>query len=295
MSKHEELNNLLPLYVSGRLDEARCRSIDAHLQTCAECRADLVLWKATAGEISRQDEQITPRPETYTRVVAQIHTGQRSHRLIRRAAEVLRSQVPLVRREIWTATACILLIGAVAAILVEHASIISFLAPMIAAASVAVLFGSEQDPSAELALSTPTSPRQILLARLVLVFSYDFLLALGISLVMVPLIPSLVLLPFVLSWLAPMAFLSALALFLSLIISAENAIAISYLVWLVQFASGGLAAAGMAQTGSSLLAFLNSYALFWKEPGFLLIGAALIGAAAIWLAGRQEFRSAPSF
>lgn len=291
MSEHEEINRLLPLYVSGSLDENHHRDVADHLQTCAECRADLELWTAAAGEIVRFDEMLTPPSTTFRKAVDQIHAVSQKKNIFNNALEILRSQTPFVRREIWTVTACILLIGAVAAILVERASLISALAPLIAAASVVVLFGPENDPSIELTLSTPTSPRQILLARLALVFGYDVVLSLGVSLVMVPLIHGLVLLPFVLSWLAPMAFLSAFALLLSLIISAENAITIAYLLWLVQFTDRGLTFIGMVQSGSFLRNFFDNYAQLWRDPQILLIGAVLLGAAAVWLVGRQEFRS----
>ena len=44
---------------------------------------------------------------------------------------------------------------------------------MIAAACVSFIYGPENDLAYELALSTPTSPRTILLARLALVFGYN--------------------------------------------------------------------------------------------------------------------------
>jgi hypothetical protein len=294
MSEHEELNNLLPLYVSGRLDEARRQSIEAHLPGCAECREDLEFWKATAGEIIREDAQVNLPPDTYEKIAGQIRSRQMKPNLPRRALEILLSQVPLIRREIWGATTAVMIVGAFAAIGIKQAVIVTFLAPLMAAASIAILCGPESDPSIELALSTPTSPRQILLARLVLVFSYDFVLSLAVSLVLVPFLHDLILLPFVMSWLAPMAFLSAFALMLSFIISAENAITIAYLAWLAQFLANGALVSWLTQSGNSLRDAVRIYIEFWKEPAYLLTAAVLMAAISIWLAGRREFHGIQS-
>ena len=74
---------------------------------------------------------------------------------------LLRSQIPLVRREIWPASAAIMIIGYIAAILIGKEVIIQVLAPLVAAASIAMVFGPSNDPACELMGSLPTSPRQI--------------------------------------------------------------------------------------------------------------------------------------
>ena len=133
-------------------------------------------------------------------------------------------------------------LGFIAALIAEQAGFVYALAPLIAAACVSLIYGPENDPAYELTLSTPTSPRQILLARLVLVFGYNLALVIVAMLALLPALPDQqpVLGTLALTWLAPMTFLSAAALALSLWIGATNAISITYVAWLAQFLAGPL-------------------------------------------------------
>lgn len=52
-----EMRDQLPLYVSGRLDEAREAFVEAHLRECADCSAEVELLRATvrAFEVTAPD------------------------------------------------------------------------------------------------------------------------------------------------------------------------------------------------------------------------------------------------
>jgi len=41
MDCSEPIRELIPWYVTGRLDPADIRAVDEHLETCADCRAEL--------------------------------------------------------------------------------------------------------------------------------------------------------------------------------------------------------------------------------------------------------------
>jgi hypothetical protein len=88
------------------------------------------------------------------------------------------------------------------------------MAPVAAAAGIALLYGPAADPALEIELTLPISPRQILVARLVLVFGFDFVIGLAGSAAVSILRPQVSFWPLVSAWLAPMTFLASLAFLL---------------------------------------------------------------------------------
>jgi hypothetical protein len=135
---------------------------------------------------------------------------------------IMRSQLRVVRREIWAASALVMLLGTLVTLSTYTADSkastpIAILAPLVAALGVALLYDSDVERILELEDSTPASARMLLLARLTLVFGFDLLLAFIGSIALVLLHADVLLWPLVLSWLAPMTFLSALAFMLSIL------------------------------------------------------------------------------
>ena len=51
--RHHELRELLPWYVTGQLDEAEAARIEAHLDDCAECQAELRFEERLESEVAR--------------------------------------------------------------------------------------------------------------------------------------------------------------------------------------------------------------------------------------------------
>jgi len=151
---------------------------------------------------------------------------------------ILKSQARLVHRWIWAGTAIILILGLLVT-LISRSSGFSMgglpfvlIAPVIAALGVALLYGDDTDPPLELQLSTPIPPRVILLARLALLFGFNLGGALIVSVILAAARSDITFMPLVLSWLAPMALLSALAFLCSVVLfdAALSAI-ISLLIW----------------------------------------------------------------
>jgi hypothetical protein len=289
MNGHEEINSSLPEYASGGLDTESRQSIEAHLADCARCRADLALWQVVAENITQLDQTVSfPKNLADEALRRKILPGSRPNSLLH-SWELLKSQVPLVRHEIWPASAIIMIIGYIAAVLVGKEVIIQALAPLVAAASIAMLYGPENDPGMELMYSIPTSPRQILLARLVIVFSYNFGLALAASICLIPVLPGLFLSALILSWLAPMTFLSALAFLLSIHLGAENAIIAAYSAWILQYVSRGAEWASLFQNDTLLTDLSSSYAHLWQQPTTLFIAAGILLVGAFWSARKVEY------
>jgi len=299
--QHQRINELLPEYTAGSLrSEQRCQ-VELHLRECDQCREDLALWHLVSNEIQAQNRPLQVSTSFAERVLSrsqrQIRSSvSHSHQpgspwlRLNRAWLLLQSQAPLVRREIWPASAAVLLIGFAVTILSGQWRFLGALAPLVAAGAIAALYGTENDPALELTLSTPTSQRQILMARIVLVFTYNLVLAALANFALLPFNPSLLPGVLVLEWLGPMAFLSGAALLLSLWVGTGSAVTITYLAWLAQLAAqNALHNPDVVGIPTPVLfQILAGYLSFWANPMLLLPLGVLLFAAALWRVGHHE-------
>jgi hypothetical protein len=276
------------LYAANQLNADERARFEKHLADCADCQADLRMWKSVADEIHAADSTEVAPPHLADSALERIHQPAAPRAALRRATQLLRSQTPLVQREMFPATAAVMALGVIVAVISKHAEFIYFIAPLIAAASLSILFGPEHDPAHELALSTPTSSWKLLLARLSIVSAYNLLLALAAMLVLMTAFPMDLIGTLTLGLLAPMAFLSALALLLSMWIGTSNAIAISYFLWLAQ--SIPFQAVGAWTASPTWEAFLRAYREFWHSPMLLLAFTLPLLFLALWSANRPVFR-----
>ena len=289
MTCADDAKALLPFYAAGTLSDDGMCAVEAHLSQCAECQSELALWREIGGAVVLEARSLPePSPTVLSRVLAQ--TRQRQVSLWEQAWQLLCSQAPLVRREIWLTSALVMGLGYVIALLSGNAAgVVEAIAPLVAVAGVAMIYGPENDPGLELALATPTSPRQVLLARLVLVFSYDLALSLVATGGLLMLVPVDLLGGVIVNWLGPMALLSSLALLLSLCLGTGNAVAISFVLWLSRFVVKDLIQPpfpGGVDAGSAWLAV--TYEGLWTNTALLAALAAVLVLASIWVVGRQE-------
>jgi hypothetical protein len=200
---------------------------------------------------------------------------------------LMRTQARVVSREILLASALVIALGVLVTLTTSVTSFggmsaLTVIAPMVAAVGIALLYDRDAERMLELEDTTRTTARQLLLARLTLVFGFDTLLGLIGSIVLVIFRSELSLMPLVLSWLAPMTFLSGLAFLLSvLLIEALYAAVFSLSLWVFHLflreinTSGGIWSLFDALTASDT-----------RLP-LLLIGT-LFAAVGLWLAGRIE-------
>lgn len=151
---------------------------------------------------------------------------------------ILRSQTRLVHPATWAASGLVITLGAFVTLAfyqpAQSGTELPFVlvAPLVAACGVAFLYGLEADPTLELQLATPISPRVILLARLALLFGFNLVITLVCSIVLSLAQVQISLVPLIAAWLAPMTFLSALAFLLSvLFFDALASVLISLLLW----------------------------------------------------------------
>ncbi|MBN1315488.1 MAG: zf-HC2 domain-containing protein [Anaerolineales bacterium] len=286
MNDHDRIRALLPFYAAGRLDETESEHIQHHLAECAECRAELELWNEVSTVINDTNQEIAAPPALARRALDEINNRSTFPAALLRVWHLLRYQAMLLRSELWTASSAMMAIGVIVALMAKKEAVIQFIAPMIAAACLAVIYGPENDPALELTQSTLTSPWKILLARLTLVSSYNLALTLTSSLVLITIIPQELLQSLILSWLGPLTFLSALALLLSIWFGSSNAVTIVYGLWLAQYIHPVQMQIG--NTAPALESFFSAYRQFWQNPLPLVILSILCAGLALWSANRLE-------
>ncbi len=278
---HEEQ---LILYSANQLNEKERAEFEKHLASCDECQADLQLWNLVADEINASDSLIPAPVHLADSALEQIHHPSTLTRAYRNTVHLLRAQLLLIHQELWLGSAVLMAIFLAMAILVKRADVMYFFVPMIAAGTVSLVYGRDYDPAFELTLSTPTSAWKILLARLTLVSGYNFLLAGGAGVILLLIVPSHLIFELVVGWAAPMLFLSALALLLSLWIGTGNALFVSYVLWAAQY----IPMKEMSVLFGSSATWLNSYIRFLQNPALLFVFAIAFIAIALWSVNQPQ-------
>ena len=289
------VKDLLPAHANGTLGPRDEEKVLEHLRGCPSCRTELASWEVVRGATAQRSEALAPLPDG---VMAQVweRVGEDAAAERRRrqweagarlslAWQLLLAQAPLVRRGLWASSAFTMALGCVVALLIvgpaHGGTMLAVFAPVVAAVGVAFLYGPENDPSLELALATPTPPRFVLLARLVLVYGYDLALALVATAVLVLAKDGVGVWALISLWIGPMLFLSALALLLSLLFGANVAILVAMGLWGARLLAESGAGSGRFRTGAASLEAL------WRADVLLLLLAALLFAAAFLYAPRS--------
>lgn len=239
----EHVTGMLPAYLNGTLDAGMAARVETHLPICTGCRAELAAWQAIA-DVPPMLYQQSPLPADtlLSRVWSEIDRAETEgtytlpRRPVRRLAwlwSLLIGQLPLVRRGIWTASALTMALGCFIELLRPYGvgKALAVFAPVVAAMGIAFVYSPENDPSLEIALATPTSPRLVLLGRLTLVYAYGILLAVLASAVITTARGGTGLWPVIVLWLGPMLFLSALSLVLSLLLGSVVGISTALIIW----------------------------------------------------------------
>jgi hypothetical protein len=288
MIVHTHFEELLPLYAAGQLDRRERADIENHLAICAECQAELEIWAAVSKEIVTSNRALAAPPTITTRALEQIHAPGGLNVAWLRTWQLLRAQAFLTQREIWPASAAVMALGVIVALLSNHVEAVYFIAPLMGAASLTILFGPTHDPAYELALATPTSPWKVLLARLSMVSGYNLLLSLAAALALLVIVPPGLLGTLILGWLGPMAFLSALALLLSLWIGTFSAVAITYLLWIAQY--GPYKLIGMWMFSPAWQPVILAYQHFWHSSLLLFSLSIIFIGLSLWTASRPVFK-----
>lgn len=198
----------------------------------------------------------------------------------RHASNVLPAQMRLLRPVVWVASALGIALAAMYAGTLPRDTgerdVLTFALPLIGAAGMAFIYGPDNDPALELALGTPTSARTVLLSRFALLFTYDAVLAIVATALLV-LIRGGEVWGLAMLWLGPMALLSTLGLVLSIFVNPVVAAGGALVVWLSR--------AIRMDEGPSV--HFTATPLWHTTPQILALSLALLALAAFY-APRQE-------
>jgi hypothetical protein len=280
--EHEKWNECLPWYANGTLDGPTSSALEAHLRECPTCCRELAAWQRLSAGVRAQPLP-TLRPSARRRLVNATQPREWSSASL--LPLLLRSQLPIIRGEIWLASALVLVLGTLVTLAVvapgSEALLFVLVAPIVAAVGIAFIYGPSADPALEVELAAPVPPHLVLLCRVLLVFGFDLALALAGSLALALLRPGVSLWPLVATWLAPMAFLSALSLLLSVLFFDPGLGSLASMVLWV------LHGVGRTLAPESILALLPDLTATPVRP-WLWAAAILFGGTALWAAGREE-------
>ncbi len=297
----DHVTDLLPAYVNLTLGDEDVAQVRVHLTRCAACRDDLTFWTATAeattyaataathayvpplalleGVWATEDVPATPG----TRPLARVAKSSMGH--AQRVWAILWWQTSLLPRGIWPVSAGAIGAGVLAMLLMANSvyspSLLGFVVPLVTAAAVAFIYGGESDPGLEIALATPTSPRLVLIGRLVLVLAYNTTLALAGTLLL-DVLRGGAFASAVAVWVGPMLLLASVSLLLTVVASAVGGMVGTVGLWVVHAAATAVAQLGVPST---VVAPIN---VLWRTTPATLVVACLLVALAVFYVSRGD-------
>jgi anti-sigma-K factor RskA len=78
--EHQEYQDLLALHALDALDAADARVFEGHLETCAQCRAELIEMKDTAGLLAHAPTPAEPSGELRARILSSVRSSSNEDR-----------------------------------------------------------------------------------------------------------------------------------------------------------------------------------------------------------------------
>lgn len=166
----------LAAYAAGRIDDVRAASVEAHVVSCAECRAILGSALVDESRIDRLWNEVVdridaPRPGPVEWFLARLGVSNHTARVL--------AATPSLRLPWLLAVAYALIFSAGAAQLGGDRTLAMFLmiAPLLPLAGVAAAFGPGLDPTIEITSASPMAGFRLLLLRATTVFAATFVLA----------------------------------------------------------------------------------------------------------------------
>ncbi len=144
-------------------------------------------------------------------------------------------QINIFEKSFWLATFILMIVGVLASpFSPDRVSSLVFVAPLLAAMGTCYAFRGVGDGTNDLERTCPVNQVSLVLARLLLVVSYDIFLGLVASLMLWQWQPGLALGQMIFSWLAPLLFLTGLALILTIRLGALPGSGLTLFVWIAQ-------------------------------------------------------------
>jgi hypothetical protein len=243
----------------GHLDEAGLLAVvlgqagpqdRVHARACPACRPRVAEWSAVRAAAVVAAQPARPVPPTLVDEVLAAACRPAPARAARPApapgqrlvwaGRLLAAQVPLLRRSLLAASGLMFLLGVLVVASARSgaaAGLLAAVAPAAAAVGLALLHGPEVDPAVELTVASGTSPRVVLLARLVLVLALDLAFALAATAVARLGSADVAFGALVTGWFGPLLLLSALSLALSVLSRPAIGLGVALALWLLRLAN----------------------------------------------------------
>ena len=277
---HDDWQAQLPLYVAGTLSDDERREVDVHLSQCRSCEAEVRAWQVVAAAVRQEAAaRVTNLPPLSAVVAANLRQRPTVKEALQSAAHLIWSQWAMLRG-LLPATILVLLLGILGTLGLrddtQAALPLLALAPIVAALTMAFLHRTEADPAWEIVAATPTLPGALVYARLTLVLGVVVGVMLAGSLA-VSIATGEMLGPLVAVWLGPLLLLSALATALAMRWTPALAAGVSLVLW------GSVVSTLVAELRGENLIGISLRPLL--DPGGVLVGAQLAGAALLWWLG----------
>lgn len=267
--------DLLVGYVAGTMGRARTASVEAHLLTCASCRAAVAPMVAS-DRLAHNLEAITervdqPRANVIERLLRRVRVPERICRVL--------TVTPSARGAWLTAVVVALLVAGTADLGdgSERASFFFLVAvPLLLLAGIAAVFSTRGDPARELVVAAPTSGFEVLLIRALAVLAP----AIVFAAVAAAFVPERGWEPVL--WLVPSFALTATTLALG------SWFPVRWVAW----ALGGMwvAAAAISLRGAPSTDLIEHFIAF-RAAGQLVLAAVALAASAVVVLRRHAFDS----
>lgn len=100
MDDHQQYQELLALHALDALDAAEARLLEAHLATCAECRAALIEWRDATGLLVHAATPSAPSDELRARILAAARAETRAPQTAN-SAKVVPMPIAPRRSNLW--------------------------------------------------------------------------------------------------------------------------------------------------------------------------------------------------
>ena len=72
---HEEYQEMLMAHALSALDESEARALEAHLQTCADCRVEMDHWRESAALLALETRALEPSAQLRARILQDLETA----------------------------------------------------------------------------------------------------------------------------------------------------------------------------------------------------------------------------
>jgi hypothetical protein len=236
-------------FVNHTLSTRERESIENHLATCPTCQAKVTAWTELRQAMRQVADQTPgPRADLFSQIEQQIDLlpapaplswlslfFQACWRTLLVVGEHFRVQARLIRRGLfWMPLLIVPLVGSMVylpQLWQQTPGETALFAALLSALGMAFLYGPQIDPVREIALVTPTSPHLVLGVRCALISGYTLLLNCGLVLPFLAARGIVTPIWFLTNWLAPLCCLSAIALLLSILLSANASALICLILW----------------------------------------------------------------